>query len=145
MAIQASIRSQQTVKVNVTAPDGTNTLYITTGLADFNLVVSLDPPGPASQQGTFAVLLPEPTLAAAQFRRAIATASLASLWYQATDPAQATGLEWSLSNVEADFDDESGRIELRFDVWLSVQGSGTSGTIAGRLSVGFQATTLAAI
>ncbi len=143
MAIQASIRKDNTVEMNVTSPDGTNTLFITNGIADFNLSVLVAPPGSvAEQQGTFAVLLREPVLAAGQFRRAIATASMAGLSFGASDPAQPTGLEWALSNVDADFDDESGRIELRFDVFLRARGSDT---LASQNTIGFQVITLAAL
>jgi len=141
MAQPAYILSQQTVQVNATSPDGANTLYITNGFASFALEVNATGTQFTTQQGTFAVLL-GPTLTAAQFKRAIATASLAGLHYQAIDPVQATGLQWSLSNVEADFDDESGQIELRFDVSLKVAGAGT---YAFTPSVAFQVTTLAMI
>ncbi len=141
MAQQAQIISQQTVQVNVTSPDGANTLYITNGFANFNLSVG-GGPGTVSQQATFAVLL-GPTLTAAQFKRAIATVSLASLSYQASpsDPMQPPpGFQLSLSNVEADFDDESGQVELRFDVSLAVNGGSVSPP-----PVGFQVMTLAMI
>jgi len=142
MAQPANIISQQTIEVNANSPDGANTLYITNGFANFYLSVMAPPGGGnASQQGTFAALL-GPTLTAAQFKRAIATASLAGLHHQESDPAASTGIVWSLSNVEAEFDDESGQIELRFDVSLLVYGSGS---YAFTPSVAFQVMTLATI
>jgi len=108
------VDSQQTVLVEgLTGPNGADRLFITTGFAQ------LMGGGPSGAPQAFSGLI-EPTLTAGQFRRAIATAAPATLSVnQMTIPpigaTQRVYARWAVNAVEADWDDESGKIELRFE------------------------------
>jgi hypothetical protein len=82
--------------------------------------------------------LVDPTLTAGQFRRATATAALATT--SANTNAAPSSLQFSVDDVQASLDDESGRIELRVDATAGV--SNGSAIIRG---ITFQVTTLAKI
>jgi hypothetical protein len=131
------------MQVGVNGPNGANTLIITTGIATCNLVaINQNVGGVASvQQGSFTALI-DPKFTVGQFRRALATGSLASINYGAQDPAQRVQVTWTINSVEADLNDESGQVELRFDVSVS---AGGLGSFADLLQVAFQVTTLAAL
>ncbi len=55
---------------------------------------------------------------------------------------QRDGVRWAIEGAQADFDDESGMVELRVSVMLNPQGIGSSANING---VSFQVTTIAAV
>jgi hypothetical protein len=80
-----------------------------------------------------------PVLTTAQFVRAVATASPAAIkWFAGGD--QNTFVAWRVINVDADFDDETGRTKLSIEAEIELSFSrATLETIA------FQATILAAI
>ena len=101
MAVVPKIVELQSVAVEgISGPNGADRMYITTGVARFTA------PGPAGD--VYATLL-EPTLEPGQFRRAIATAS-----------AEAAGGPFTIADVQADWDDESGMVELRFTAQYDV-------------------------
>jgi hypothetical protein len=132
------------MQVGVNGPDGANTLIITTGIANCGLTASNQNVGGTSstQQGSFTALI-DPKLGVGQFRRALATGSLASVKYLDTQPAgQQVEMDFEVISVEADFNDESGQVELRFDVRASSAGLNNIATVA---SISFQVTTLAAL
>jgi hypothetical protein len=87
----------QQVQVAVAGPGDANTLYLCKGLAQGNF--SLQVPANSSQQSTetwqFEV---GPTISAAQFRRAIATAALAGVQETEAGPAQ---VSWAIQAVFA--------------------------------------------
>ena len=97
----------------VSGPDAANRLFICTGIA--NLQMSLDrKQGQITETWTFFV---GPTLTREQFYRAIGTAS-ASL--QTMDILGApAGFTVHITSVEADWDDESERVEVRVEISLS--------------------------
>ena len=143
MPQQVNITNQQTMEVVVSGPDGANRLFITTGIANGNLSVSDNTASGTgiTQRQTFTALL-EPALTAGQFRRAIATASLANVSYTDNDPAQRDSAQWRIEEAEADFDDESGKVELRFALEVRSRGVGSNARIS---AVAFQVTKLAAM
>jgi hypothetical protein len=81
-----------------------------------------------------------------QFIRAIATASLTKtvVDYPGRASAQpvATGAAWKILGVDADWDDESGQVELRIEAQVTSKGAGQEVAISG---IGFHVTILAAI
>ncbi|WP_173921742.1 hypothetical protein [Agromyces sp. Marseille-P2726] len=89
--------------------------------------------GSANQ--TFTTLV-GPTLAQAQFIRAIATASLASVG-QSVDAGTA---RWNITGVDADHDDETGRVQLSVDAEVS-NGANATATLE---SIAFQVTIIQA-
>lgn len=140
MPITASISSEQTVEVGTSGPGDIETMYVVTGIANCSLNVS-SPGGGGwqTQQGTFQAYV-GPDLTVAEFRRAIAMASLASLQGQGGD---ATFTGWSVTGVDADFDDDTGKVQLQFDLSATVD-AGTSSASAYIGGVGFQVIILAA-
>jgi hypothetical protein len=91
---------------------------------------------------TFSVLLDQPRLTAGQFRRAIATASLAGINGAPTFVATGSGaaLSWYVQAVDAHFDDETGGVKLVVDLH-----AGAAFGSAEIVLVGFQVTTSAAV
>jgi hypothetical protein len=142
MANPVTISSEQTLEAQVAGPGGATRLLVVSGLAACHLTVSVPSPGggAATQQGTFAAHV-GPAMTVAQFRRAIATVSLASL----TALGSLTAHSWSITAVDADFDDDAGKVELEFDLRVEVQGAPMPAFNQLVLaSVAFQVTILAA-
>ena len=139
MPTLASKLNEQTLQVVVTGPGDVAAMHVVTGFA--NVLLSANSVGmvsPVSQATTFFVLV-GPTITSAQFRRAIASAAIASLTLGGGANLGGTGISaaWSLSSVHADFDDESGQVKLTFDVNLvATSAAATMG------SVGYQVTIL---
>ena len=79
MPQQGTLRSPQYMSVLINGPDGANTLFFATGLMACSLSQQNQSGGGGALEETFSVLLGEPKLAPGQFRRAIATASLAGI------------------------------------------------------------------
>ena len=136
MAIAAALISEQTLEAQVTGPGGATRLFIATGIALCNLSVTST--AQQRQQGTFSVHV-GPSLTVQQFRKAIATASLA----QVTTNNNALMSNWAVTNVDADLDEDSGKVQLEFDVLVDV--AGPPGSESNSSGVGVQATILAAI
>ena len=103
---------EQVLEAVVAGPDGANRLYTVTGAA--NVAVNVSAGQQQTQTWTFLV---GPTFTRGQFYRAIATASVSSQ----SAILQTTSGNFTLvvSSVEADWDDESGRVEVRVEVYLS--------------------------
>ncbi len=138
MAIQVSATSEQTLQVNVTGPGDVTSTFVTTGIADVNVHAFAG--GDPSQLATFALHV-GPQLTAAQFRKAIASAALAGL----TMAGDAVARQWSVTGVDADFDGETGKVELQFDVRVTIAGDEASGATTAVAGVGFQVLILAAV
>jgi hypothetical protein len=108
-------------------------LTTTTGLLDCKLVVNSN-----TAFETYTALLTSPVFGPGQFRRAIATASLAGIGYAQAAPAKAGAFQCLIRKVTAQLDDESGRIELAVEVQVEA-----TAAISSLISVGFQVTTTA--
>jgi hypothetical protein len=145
MPTPVAITSEQALEVSVSGPDDISRLYVVTGIATPSLVAAAGdsgmigvPQAPGRRQGTFEAYV-GPTLNGSEFRRAVATASLASL--------QASGdtsfFEWSVTGVDAHFDDDEERVRLQFDLSVGV-GAGTSWSQVLAAGVGVQVLILAA-
>jgi len=103
---------EQVLEAVVTGPDGANRLFTCTGIANVQMSLTRTQEQ-ATETWTFLV---GPTLPRPQFYRAIGTASVA---LQTVDiqgaPASFTV---HVVSVEADWDDESERVEVRVEVLL---------------------------
>ena len=133
MAITPNVVSLQNMEVGVAGPDGANTMFITTGLAKASLFISS-----GSRKENFAVHV-GPSLTAGQFRRSIATASLAEIQFGDFSTTKVDRMRWEIEEVDADFDDELNLVELRFT--LEIEASSASQTFLQTVS--FTVTTLA--
>jgi len=115
------LEDQQQLEVVVSGPNGANRLYVCTGRTFFAVTA-----GSADPERTETLIFPVgPQLTQAQFRRAIATASFSGLSFAqstSTPPASAT---WSVTSTEADWDDETGKVEVRVEVTVSLPAAGT--------------------
>jgi hypothetical protein len=109
MATPANLTSMQTLQAQVAGPAGATRAVFVTGLARCGLAVDVPSPGggTASRQGTFAAHV-GPSLTVAQFRRAVAMASLASL----SASGNVTVHAWAVTAVDANFDDDAGQVRL---------------------------------
>jgi len=143
MAQNANPVNLQQIEVNVNGPDDINRMYITTGSANVYFQVYDNTSGGSglTQKETFSIKL-DPQLASNQFRRAIATASLTQISCNDNDPATVDGMKWTIEEGDADYDDETGKIDLRIAVAVYARGNNAS---TGIHSLGYQVTTLASI
>ena len=140
MAIKiAQIQNLQQLDVLVAGPDDANHLFIIDGQFDATLTIGGQGTNFASGKETFSVLL-GPKLTNRQFVRAIATASIVKT--QIANIAPGGLATWNIVDVDADWDDESGQIELRIEAQVSCLGSNQSASING---FAFHATILAAL
>ena len=96
--------------------------------------------GQTQQNEMFKVLVGT-VLRRQEFFRAIGTASLAktNLLLQSAPPYN---LGWSITGIDADWDDESGQVELRVEVSVLAGGLNNRAGIGG---LAFQVTILAAV
>ena len=128
-----AVENQQSVVVEgLTGPDGANRMFITSGHA---VDLTSTDPGPTQE---FAGLI-EPVLNPGQFRRAIAMASPVDIAVEqepatAANPAPLVSARLSIDSVEADWDDETGKVQLRFS---------TTGVGGSLFRVAFQVITFA--
>ena len=140
MAIKvAQVQNLQQLDVLVAGPDDANHLFTIDGQFDTSLTIASQGTNFAVAKETFSVLI-GPKLANRQFVRAIATASIVKT--QIGDIAQGGFATWNVVDVGADWDDESGQVELRIEAQVSCLGSNQSASING---FAFHVTILAAL
>jgi hypothetical protein len=133
------IQNLQQIQAVVAGPDDANRLLIIDG--QFNAGLS------AFSQGTNVVTVKEifsvlvgPVLTKNQFVQANATASFTQAFFTInTPPGNAS---WQILGVDADWDDESGQVELRIEAQVQCLG-GQNQTSIG--AFGFHVTILAAV
>ena len=109
----SSIKNRQQIEAVVSSPDGANRLFILTGTLDCFVSAGEN----QTINESFIVLL-GPQLGRREFHRAVATVSLSQfqLMYQKTG---ITLFRWEITDVDADRDDESSQVQLRFEVRVS--------------------------
>ena len=107
---------EQVIEAVVAGPDGANRLFTVTGAA--NLCIQATRQQRSTETWTFLV---GPTLTRLQFHRAIATASVASQ----TVSVQTTPREFTVNihSVEADWDDENQKVNMRVEIGLISNGA----------------------
>jgi hypothetical protein len=133
----ATIVNEQTLQVNVAGPGDARNLYIVSGLARCELNVVARPEDNEEDRATFAAHV-GPELSLSRFRRATGSAAITG-WRQA-----GTGtVTFEVLAVDADFDDEAGRVELRFELEVRASGTPTTSVAINVFSVAFQVQTLA--
>lgn len=121
MAIKiAQIQNLQQMDVLVAGPDDANHLFIIDGQFDASLGIGSQGTNFATAKETFSVLI-GPKLANRQFVRAIGTASIAKA--QIANIALGGLATWNIVDVDADWDDESGQVELRIEAQVNCSGS----------------------
>ena len=132
------IQNLQQIEAVVSSSEGAMRLVTVTGQTS-NIGFSAFSQGPFTQASqTFTVLI-GPTLTRQQFVRAICTASVAQISQNVqVAPGQ---FVCGITSSDADWDDESGQVELRVEVTVNVSGNGNSATLN---SFSFQVTILAA-
>jgi hypothetical protein len=111
--LATNTNGEQVLEAVVSGPDGANRLFICTGVANVQMSLGRNQ-GQITETWTFFV---GPTLTRAQFYRAIGTASVS---LQTLDILGApAGFAIQIVSIEADWDDESERVEVRVEVSLS--------------------------
>ena len=142
MAIVATVTSTQTMQFDVPgiAPAGASRVFITTGIAEFFLVVNSQGNGVSETQSI--KVLVDPVIAPGQFRKATAVVGLGEVFRQESNTAGFSTASWRIDDVAASLDDESGKVELRFEARVSSSGPNCT-TQLQRAT--FQVTTIAAI
>jgi hypothetical protein len=138
----ANLQSEQSIQIQANGPDGATTMFITTGLMFCNFSQNNQTGDGFGLNETFSALLTTPRLAPGQFRRAIATASLAGIDGAITIVAlgSSPGFGTFIQSVDADFDDETGAVRLLVDLHV-----GAAFGSAEIVAVGFQVMTTAAM
>ena len=132
------IQNLQQIEVVVAGPDGANRLFTVAG--QFNASVNAFSQGPFTQQAQTFTVLVGPVFTRQQFFRALCTASMALT--TAHVQVAPTDFAWQIVGSDADWDDESGQVELRIEVVVGTSGNGNSVAISG---LAFQVTILAAV
>lgn len=133
----ASIQNLQQVEAYVSGPDTANRLLTISGQFDAGVLVG-GQAGNFGQSSTTFSLLVGPVLTHNQFFKAIATGSLAKISFN-NDGAVPFIPTWNITAVNAEWDDQSGQVELTIEVFLQAYGL-SNDTILGGLN--FQVTIL---
>ena len=140
MAIKIEqIQNLQQLDVIVAGPDEANHLFIIDGQFDTSLAIGSQATNFAVAKETFSVLV-GPKLANRQFVRAVETASIVKT--QIANIALGGLATWNIVDVDADWDDESGQVELRIEAQVRCVGSNQLASING---FAFHVTILAAL
>ena len=140
MAIKiAQIQDLQQMDVVVAGPDDANHLFIIDGQFDATLIIASQGPNFSTAKETFSMLI-GPKLANRQFVPAIATASIAKP--QIGNIKTGGFAAWNIVDADADWDDESGQVELRIEAQVDCMGANQNVTING---FAFHVTILAAL
>jgi len=109
----------QQLTVLVAGPDDANHLFIIDGQFDASLTIAGQGTNFASGKEIFSVLL-GPKLTNRQFVRAIATASIVKP--QIGNIKTGGFAAWNILDADADWDDESGQVELRIEAQVDCNG-----------------------
>ena len=129
------IQNLQQIEAVVAGPDGANRLFTVCG--QFNVNVSAFSSGPFAQQAETFTVLVGPVFTRQQFFRAVCTATIAKK--NSRVQIVPGDFAWLIVGSDADWDDESGQVELRIEVQVSTSGNGNFASIAG---LAFQVTIL---
>jgi len=141
------IENLQQIEAVVAGPDDANRLFTIAGqfVLGFSAVLGRGEGARREVSGTYTLLL-GPRFTRRQFSKAIASVWLTKTYTSfGTAATAATPIFFSLgiSGVDADWDDESGQVELRFDVYADVGGGAPSRAQID--SIAFQVTILGSV
>ena len=134
----SQIQNIQQIEAVVAGPDDADRLFIIDGQFLYNVNAYSSGQAFVSKE-TFTVLV-GPVFTRRQFVRANATASFTQTVLNINTLPQSTA--WQMLGVDADWDDESGQVELRIEAQVNVFGSQNQASILG---FGFHVTILAAV
>ncbi len=133
------IQNPQQIEAIVSGPDDANRLFVIDGQFDGGVFAGSQGSGFVQQKEIFSVLV-GPVLTRKQFCGAVATASLAKTSYGVSTVPAIFG--WQILNVDADWDDESGQVELTIEAIATCSGQNNNSQINGFI---FHATILASV
>ncbi|HKF42101.1 MAG TPA: hypothetical protein VKG01_03285 [Thermoanaerobaculia bacterium] len=129
-----NIENPQQITAVVAGPDQANRLFVLDGQLNVSLWSSNQVPA----KETFSVLL-GPVLTRRQFVQASGSAAITGL--NTSGGGGAGGWIWLVASVDADWDDESGQVELRVEVSLTPG----AGSIVQLSKLGYHVTILAEV
>jgi hypothetical protein len=133
------IQNLQQIEAVVAGPDEANRLLIIDG--QFNSVISaVSQTDDALRKEIFSVLV-GPVFTRKQFVNATATASIVNTSLEVT--VSPFAVNWQITDADADWDDESGQVELRIEATVEISG-GQNNKIA-IYGFAFHVTILAAV
>ena len=145
MAVQiptGAIQNLQQIEAVVAGPYDANRLFIIDGQFDSRVEVETHG-GSSTQKETFSVLV-GPVFNKHQFSRAIATASFTKTSFASGGGGAGAG--WYILGVDADWDDESGQVELRIEAEVEADMFGPSARqYVAIMGFAFHVTILAAV
>jgi hypothetical protein len=118
---EQQLQQTQQMEVDVVGPEDANRLFICTGRAQASVSASGLPGGVGSRKEVFTFFV-GPQLTRQQFHRAVAQAApiAATLGGQGGGSGNGT---WSVQAFQADWDDESSRVQVFVEVTASAWGS----------------------
>jgi len=135
----------QKIEVDVNGPDDINKMFIINGQARISLQAATSETNQnVTRDETFKIKL-TPKISNTEFRRSIANAHFSNIQLfdlENTPTNRFENVSWSITDVDADYDDESEQEELRIAIKLSARGERNS-VSAG--NIGFNVTTLASM
>ena len=129
------IQNLQQIEVVVAGPDDANRLFIIDGQFDSQLTAFSQGAAVVSKKENFTVLV-GPVFTRKQFVQANGTASFTKTGFDTSSGS------WQILGVDADWDDESGQVEVRIEAEVDCSGSSKDATIGG---FAFHVTILAAV
>jgi hypothetical protein len=141
MALTMMPTNIQKMEFDVTTAEGPCRVTLVTGSISVILQAASNT-GAIDNRAESLRALVDPKLTPGQFRKATATAAIAVMGENRTIGGGAPNAvaRWTINEVEASLDDESGQIEIRIDVVVTAQN-----TAASLEKLNFQVTTLAKI
>jgi hypothetical protein len=122
--LPAQIQNLQQIEAVVAGPDDANRLFIIDGQFDSALNTYSEVANMISQKETFTVLV-GPVFAKKQFIQANGAASFTKIGFNTSHGG------WRILGVDADWDDESGQVEVRIEAQADCAGAGKNATIFG--------------
>jgi len=133
------VQNLQQLETVVAGPDGANRLFIITGQFDAQFTAFANAQFGQQINETFSVLI-GPVLTRQGFFRAVSTAAIAktTIGFQVAPGNFICGI----SDIDADWDDESGQVEVKIEAFVNAGGANNTMSIMG---LSFQCTILAAV
>src|SRR5262245_45343596 len=120
MAILIAPTGLQKMEFNVTTAEGACRVTVVTGRILIQNSFFVLSSGPETQQTESYKVLVDPSLDAGKFRKSTATA--VASWTAITNSVPGVGL-CQISDAQATFDDEAGRVQLIIDVIIKASGA----------------------
>ena len=107
----------QNMQVGINGPDGANTLFISAGKAQIYANVSTAQQQQLQQSFSYFINL-DPKLTRSQFVRSIAVCGISNVRLSHAGASTYWNANWAMGSVRSIWDDDTGNIQLLFDVSL---------------------------